>query len=166
MIVVLRCPAVTLFVVRHAHAGQRSAWTGDDRLRTLSERGEAQARSIAATLAAWSPPPATILTSPSRRCVQTVDPLAGKLGLTPSQDDRLFEGATCAEVADLLDEVAHDDAVLCSHGDVIPLLLDLLVAEGADATHPLVWQKASVWVVEGRSGDWGAARYLPPPDRR
>lgn len=157
--------AVTLFVVRHAHAGQRSAWPGDDRLRPLSERGEGQARSIAAMLAAWEPAPVRILTSPSRRCVQTVEPLAGKLGLPADEDARLFEGASRAEVVRLLGEVGDDDVVLCSHGDVIPILLDLLVAEGLRPEHDLVWQKASVWVAEGTAGAWGRGRYLPPPDR-
>lgn len=156
---------MTLFVVRHAHAGQRSAWAGDDRLRPLSERGEAQARSIASALAAWEPAPGRIVTSPSRRCVQTVEPLAGKLGLVPDQDDRLFEGATRREVAALFDEVAGDDVVLCSHGDVIPILLELLVDDGMRPERDLLWQKASVWVIEGRRGAWGAGRYVPPPDR-
>jgi broad specificity phosphatase PhoE len=153
---------VTLYVVRHAHAGQRSAWTGDDRLRPLSERGHSQALGIASALA--PPAPGRILTSPARRCVQTVEPLADKLGLAVEEDDRLFEGAGRGEVARLLDEVA-DDAVLCSHGDVIPLALDLLVAQGLTPERDLVWQKASVWIAERSGGGWGTGRYLPPPDR-
>jgi broad specificity phosphatase PhoE len=155
---------VTLFVVRHAHAGQRSAWTGDDRTRPLSERGEGQARGIAADLAPASP--TRILASPAVRCVQTVAPLAEKLGLEVVPDDRLFEGASRTEVSDLLREVRDVDAVLCSHGDVIPIVLDLLVDAGMEPERNLVWQKASTWTVERHDGGWGRGRYAAPPDRR
>jgi len=155
---------VTLHVVRHAHAGQRSAWSGDDRLRPLSERGEGQARVIAADLVPAAP--TRILTSPAVRCVQTVTPLAEKLGLDVEVEGRLFEGASRGEVAELLREVTDDDVVLCSHGDVIPILLDLLVDAGMEPERNLVWQKASTWTVERRNGAWGRGRYSPPPDRR
>lgn len=155
---------MTLYVARHAHAGQRSAFTGDDRLRPLSERGQAQADGIAADLVAFGP--TRLLSSPARRCVQTLEPLAAKLGLDVIEEDRLFEGATRPEVAELLAEVAGDDVVLSSHGDVIPIVLKLLVQQGLQPERDLVWQKGSVWVVERRDGAWGVGRYLPPADKR
>lgn len=154
---------MTLYVVRHAHAGQRSAWTGDDRLRPLSERGETQSRAIATSLAPH--PPRRVLSSPARRCVQTMVPLADKLGIEVLEDDRLYEGASPHEVRTLLDEIADDDVVVCSHGDVIPILLDLLVDDGLTPERNLVWQKASIWIAERADGTWGQGRYLPPPDR-
>jgi phosphohistidine phosphatase SixA len=42
---------VTIFLVRHAHAGKRSEWEGDDAARPLSERGAAQTAAITALLA-------------------------------------------------------------------------------------------------------------------
>lgn len=154
---------MTLFVVRHAHAGQRSEWIGDDRLRPLSLRGETQSRGIAAMLESCAP--RRVVSSPARRCVQTVAPLAEALGLPVVEDDRLFEGAAVGEIRSLLDDVAVDDAVLCSHGDVIPVLLDLLVDAGLQPERNLVWQKASVWIAERDDGGWRTGRYLPPPDR-
>lgn len=152
---------MTLYVVRHAHAGKRSEWTGDDRLRPLSTRGEAQALAIAGALAPSSPE--RILSSPAVRCVQTVQPLGEKLGVAVVEEDRLFEGASTAEVAELVDELAGAAAaVLSSHGDVIPMVLRLLVERGMAPERNLIWQKGSVWVVE-RDGDrWGRGRYLPP----
>jgi len=155
---------VTLYVARHAHAGQRSAWTGDDRTRPLSDRGRAQADGLAADLVPCAP--TRLLASPAVRCVQTLEPLAAKLGVEVEADDRLFEGASRREVADLLDEVTEQDAALCSHGDVIPILLDLLVERGMQPDRNLVWQKASLWIVDRHDGCWGAGRYLAPPDRR
>jgi 8-oxo-dGTP diphosphatase len=155
---------VTLYVVRHAHAGQRSAFTGDDRMRPLSERGEAQARGVAADLVPRAP--SRLLSSPARRCMQTLAPLADKLGLDVIEEDRLFEGATEAEVAELLAEVADQDVVLGSHGDVVPIVLDLLVEQGMQPERDLIWQKGSVWLVERRDSAWGVGRYLPPCDKR
>jgi 8-oxo-dGTP diphosphatase len=164
--------AVTLFVVRHAHAGRRSNWTGDDRTRPLSDRGELQAKGIAAAVDQRRSRDTTprILASPALRCRQTVQPLAAQTGAQVVEDLRLFEGATRDQIADLVDDVADssdgdDVAVVCSHGDVIPILLDVLVAAGMEPERNLVWQKASVWVVERAGGAWGTGRYLPPPDR-
>lgn len=164
--------AVTLYVVRHAHAGRRSNWTGDDRTRPLSDRGELQAKGIAAAVAQrrgdGSAP--RILASPALRCVQTVRPLAAQTAGEVVEDDRLFEGAGRDEVGALLDDVTQtsggDDAtVVCSHGDVIPILLELLVEAGMEPERNLVWQKASMWAVDRAGGSWGTGRYLPPPDR-
>ena len=163
---------MTLYVVRHAHAGRRSEWTGDDRTRPLSDRGELQAKGIATTIDQDRDHAADlrILTSPAVRCAQTVQPVANQAGCDVAVEDRLFEGAGPSEIASLLDELtgAADDGsdiVVCSHGDVIPMLLDLLVQAGMDPERNLVWQKASTWIVRRDAGGWGAGRYLPPPDR-
>lgn len=168
----IACALVTLFVVRHAHAGRRSNWTGDDRTRPLSDRGELQAKGIVSAIdrgrgTGIAP---RILASPARRCVQTVQPVASQLGGEVVEDVRLFEGAGRDEIGALVDDVAatsegDDDTVVCSHGDVIPILLDLLVDAGMAPERNLVWQKASMWVVDRNDGRWGTGRYLPPPDR-
>jgi 8-oxo-dGTP diphosphatase len=41
---------VTVFLVRHARAGRRDRWVGDDRLRPLSKKGRAQAAALPALL--------------------------------------------------------------------------------------------------------------------
>ena len=163
---------MTLYVVRHAHAGRRSNWTGDDRTRPLSDRGELQAKGIAAAVEGSDSAKSTprILASPARRCVQTMEPLALQLGGEVVEDARLFEGAGRSEIASLLDEVTpaaegNGTVVICSHGDVIPILLDLLVEAGMEPERNLVWQKASMWIVDRVAGAWGTGRYLPPPDR-
>lgn len=163
---------VTLYVVRHAHAGRRSNWTGDDRTRPLSDRGELQAKGIATTIDQDRAPGSAprILSSPARRCVQTMEPLAVQAGGQVVEDDRLFEGAGRGKLSSLIDDIASSadgDAVtvLCSHGDVMPILLQLLVEGGMEPERNLVWQKASTWIIDRVDGAWGAGRYLPPPDR-
>ena len=48
---------------------------------------------------------------------------------------------------------------------MIPVLLQLLVEAGMEPERNLVWQKASMWIVDRADGAWGVGRYLPPPDR-
>ena len=91
----------------------------------------------------------------------TVEPLADRLGLKVERDERLLEGATSADVQSLLHEV--DDAALCSHGDVIPLILRQLAEQGMRPAQGLRWAKASAWVVERTPDGWGAGAYVPPP---
>src|SRR5688572_19168856 len=64
------------YLVRHAHAEWR-----DDDSRPLSKAGNEAARVVAERLA--SRPIAAVYTSPSRRSVETVEPLASRLGLLP-----------------------------------------------------------------------------------
>ena len=104
-------------VLRHASAGDRRRWDGDDRLRPLDERGQRQAAELVDELSPLEI--RRIVSSPYARCVQTVEPLAEELGLEVELDDRLAEGAGSA-AADLL----RDEGILaCTHGDVIHDLL-------------------------------------------
>jgi 8-oxo-(d)GTP phosphatase len=107
------------FLVRHASAGDHHAWADDDRMRPLDEKGRRQAADVAAALRAGDV--RRIVSSPSLRCVQTVEPLAAGLGLEVELDERLSEGAGQA-ASGLLDE---DGVVLCTHGDVARDLLDV-----------------------------------------
>lgn len=154
---------MVLLLVRHAHAGERSAWDGDDQVRPLSDRGQIQAAALAAALAPFEPK--RILSSPATRCIQTIEPLASALTRTVEVEDRLQEATSRATAVTLLDDLRGVDAVLCSHGDIIPDLLDHLVDHGMEPERNLVWQKASVWIVDGVDGGWTTGRYLPPPDR-
>ena len=61
-------------MVRHAKAGSRSHWTGDDRLRPLGKKGFKQADRLVSILEPF--PISALFSSPFLRCVQTVEPLA------------------------------------------------------------------------------------------
>lgn len=150
-----------LYVVRHADAGSRSGWDGSDWQRPLSPRGRHQAEGIRDQLAGADI--ARLVASPFRRCVATLEPLARHLGLEVEPDDRLSENRGAAGAMALLEEVAGVPAVLCSHGDVIPDLLDELVRHGVKLADELRWQKASTWVLSRNGGRLVKGRYLPPP---
>src|SRR6266567_4600412 len=63
-----------LLLVRHAHAGDKSRWQGPDSLRPLSPTGQAEAAGLVVRLEDY--PIGRILSSPTVRCQQTVQPLA------------------------------------------------------------------------------------------
>jgi broad specificity phosphatase PhoE len=154
-----------IYLVRHAHAGDRAAWRGDDATRPLSTKGWRQARGLVALLDHGNPP-RRALSSPSLRCVQTLEPLAEAHGLRVETDDRLLEGADPREALVLLEAAlaGGGSTAACSHGDVVPGVLDLLRELDVEIEGPFTWPKASTWVLEGADGGRVLrARYLPPP---
>jgi 8-oxo-dGTP diphosphatase len=152
---------VSVFVVRHAKAGHRNSWDGDDRVRPLSKPGWAQADAIADRLAGEHV--TALISSPYARCMQTLEPLAERVGLAVAADDRLAEGTTLEDVLALL-AAAGDGAVLCSHGDVIPELIEGLHGRGMEISSRPDWRKATIWVLELAGGDAVArGRVEPPP---
>lgn len=153
---------MAIYLVRHAKAGQRSEWLGDDAVRPLSKKGHRQAVAIAARLATCGP--TQLVTSPAVRCRQTLEPLAELAKLAIRDDDRLAEGSAFERTLALLDEVP-DGAVLCSHGDVIPDVIMALVRRGMAVDGEPDWRKASVWQLE-RGGDRTVVRAQawPPPE--
>ncbi len=148
---------MSLFVVRHAVALSRHQWPGDDRLRPLSEKGFGQARGLVDLLAGNRIE--TIVSSPALRCTQTVEPLATALGLEVVEDGVLWEGGSVGPVRRLAGELDH--AVLCSHGDVIPELIDHLIGEGLEAVGRDC-KKGSTWVLERNGPSFVRGTYLPP----
>lgn len=151
---------MTIFLIRHAHAGKRSEWNDADRLRPLSERGRLQSLSLPEVIGDIVL--GRIVSSPYVRCMQTVAPLATKFELPVELSDALAEGAGGEEAYALLLELDAHDGAVCSHGDVIPDLLRRLVADGMDTDGPLIDQKGSTWIIEMREGRPFRGRYVKP----
>ena len=85
-----------VFLVRHAHSEP-----GDpDELRPLSERGQAEAQTVAERLAAHETPPRLVLSSPLVRARQTAEHIARATGAEAVVEERLAPGTT----AELLHE--------------------------------------------------------------
>ena len=151
---------MTVFLIRHGHAGDRGAWSSDDRLRPLSRRGFAQAERIATLLGEM--PINVVRSSPAIRCLQTVAPLARVRMCTVESDARLFEGSDAESALDLIDEFADDYIALCSHGDVIPELIDLLRARGVPSDGRGC-EKGSIWQLDREGKIITNAVYLGRP---
>jgi 8-oxo-dGTP diphosphatase len=146
-----------VLLIRHAKAGDRERWHGDDRLRPLTRSGRRQAEALVEQLAEY--PIGRILSSPYVRCVQTVEPLAAARALPIEETDALAEGAGTGPLRRLLGEVG--DAALCTHGDVMQEFVEWLDHRGVAVDGGLT--KGATWVLDVVHGEVTAARYLPPP---
>ena len=113
----------TLYLLRHAHAGDPERWAGDDDLRPLSDKGTRQCQRLGALLAGWGDAPDLFVTSPRVRAAQTAEIVAGALGVKVEADDRLA-GPLDATVADAI-AVAHgaDRTCLVGHDPDFSYLL-------------------------------------------
>lgn len=149
-----------LFVLRHGKAGEREEWTGDDDLRPLTKGGRRQATALAEWLVDEGV--TRVVSSPAVRCRQSVEPLAGQLRLPVDLSEALAEGAPIEETLALIDKVADETAVLCTHGDVLGNLLRHVQRHGVPIGEGRM-EKAGTWVLEQEAGAIIAAQYVPPP---
>lgn len=157
---------MTLYLVRHANAGSRRAWEGDQDDRPLSERGIEQANHLTACLADQRV--AAVWSSPAVRCVQTVEGVASAAGIAVDVEAFLGEGCDAGKaVLRLVERAGELDGALvaCSHGDLIPRAVSLLVADGLRIDGPegaAMCKKGSMWEIQVNGGRAVTARYLPP----
>ncbi|MFD4198590.1 NUDIX hydrolase [Amycolatopsis thermoflava] len=165
----------TLLLVRHAKAGKRDEWRGDDDLRPLSPSGIRQAAALRALLPLFGPD--RVVAAPRLRCEQTVRGVADDLGVPVEHEDLMAEehywDDRDAGLARLLALVSVGGTpVVCSQGGVIPdLVTRLATRDGVrlpvDEGEKVPSKKGSVWVLSFRAapGNGGpqlvAADYLP-----
>ena len=151
----------TIRLLRHAAAGDRTKWNGNDGARPLTKKGKRQAKAIAASLE--SAGIERIITSPYDRCVQTVEPLAKLTGAKIELSDALAEGPDIDAAYDLIDSVVGANAVLCTHGDVIPATINRLMWIGLSLESRFYCAKASIWEVGIERGRFTTGHYVRPP---
>ena len=154
---------MSLYLVRHASALDRSRWDLDDLERPLDERGVRQAGAITGHFAGhalrgvWS--------SSARRCIDTVTGTAAAHDMAVEIRAELTEGASPNALLELLRSEAptEGDLVMCSHGDLIPEVLNRLLREGMSVLGARGCEKGSVWELETRGRDITRARYTAAP---
>ena len=128
----------TLVVVRHGKAMDRKNWSGKDKdfNRPLSGRGRRQAKRLISLLHAYGVD--RVLSSSSRRCMQTLEPFAESADLDIEPLDALSEetfeenpGAAKKAMRELRDwAVLHPGTPLavCGHRPVLPTMRDAINA--------------------------------------
>jgi 8-oxo-dGTP diphosphatase len=91
-----------------------------------------------------------------------VQPLATKLGLEVEATPLLGEGQRASAALELL-AALPDYSVLCSHGDLIPALIDALAWRGMHVMGEPDWRKGSMWVIDRDGDEFVRAVAVPPP---
>lgn len=123
-----------VIALRHGKAVPPGSWDGPDSTRPLLQRGNDQARSVAAGIAAYGP--TRLVSSTASRCLATIDPLARLLHRDVVMTAEISQDAHEHGTSDVAKVVAkrlarRRSSVLCSHGPVLPEI----VAEVARQTH-------------------------------
>ncbi|MGB2756514.1 MAG: phosphoglycerate mutase family protein [Acidimicrobiia bacterium] len=150
----------TLVLFRHAKAGSRKGFDGDDELRPLTKNGRFQAVEVAKTLSEL--PCDHIYSSRYLRCTQSVEAFADVRQLPVEILDALAEGSSREDQRELFERVGQEDAVLCSHGDVLGGLLEILKKDGVEVD-PERCEKGSMWIIATDPDGTKTATYLDPP---
>ncbi len=149
-------------MVRHAKAGDREDWTGDDRKRPLTKKGVKQAEGLVEVFKRF--PINEIYSSAYLRCVQTVEPLARERALKVKPSPALEEGHGLEGLGEFLTDRSLDNVVLSTHGDIVwEIVEDLVQREVIEAGYG-GYEKGSTWVLD--VDDHGVperARYVPAP---
>lgn len=175
--------ARTVLLVRHAKAGSRQNWSGDDDARPLSPAGWRQAKALRTLLPLFGV--RRVAAAPRLRCEQTVAGLAEDLGVPLVREPLLSEEAhvraptsAARRLLRLVGPVGgateagfdppDGPIAVCSQGGAIPGLIDSLAAESGLALPPgpLPCKKGSVWVLSFAPRPpypLLAADYLPSP---
>jgi 8-oxo-(d)GTP phosphatase len=151
---------VPLVVLRHASAGHKKDWTGDDLLRPLDLKGQSQARTLVSLLGCFGP--VRVVSSPASRCLATIEPYAGHVGapvvvepalMLPrhSGSDISANQVTHPEVVGAVRGLLADGipTVICAHRENIPDIM-AVACEYLNAPPPPnpSLRKSSFWVLQ------------------
>jgi 8-oxo-dGTP diphosphatase len=155
-------PESVVVLVRHAKAGKRAQWHGDDNDRPLDDVGWAQAERLSTLLQHFAPD--RLVSAHPLRCQQTLHPLARDLGLDVAVDatfsDDAYLRAPDTTVA-ALQALAKPGrcSVVCSQGETIPRVIDQL-ASPVESTET---KKGAAWVLCFVDGAIASADHYPAP---
>jgi 8-oxo-(d)GTP phosphatase len=144
----LPVPHAVIVLVRHAKAGKRSEWTGDDRDRPLERAGRRQAAQLADFLSYFAVD--RLVAADRARCVQTVEPLSRRTGVpievASAFSDESFGERPAAAMRELLTLTKPGSAVVVvSQGTAVPGLISQLPIQPPPVD--VTTRKGAAWVL-------------------
>lgn len=162
-------PALTgsVLLVRHASAGNRADWNGDDAARPLDETGQDQADELVRLLSRFEVE--DIVTASPVRCVETVRPLSESIGVPVREEPVLSEHGFPGREQEAMELIRNlgrpgGAAVACSQRGVIDEIVGrLAAADEVDVGDTLSLKKGGVWALAFDDHRLVGAERLPPP---
>lgn len=157
---------VPLILLRHASAGDKGSWAGDDLARPLDLGGAADAERLASLLSCYGT--CRVICSAAERCIATVRPYAQQVGAQISAEPSLtvtYPSDGRAAVMDLAVQLTAErlPTVLCAHREnLLPLLAAICRDLGAVQPGGPELDKGGFWVLHTADGALaGAERHSP-----
>src|SRR6266536_252757 len=160
---------IPLILLRHASAGSKRTWPGEDLDRPLDVGGAADAGRLAELLSCFGS--CRVISSAAERCVATVLPYAALTGAVIEIDADFtvpHPGGVSPDQPKRAGQIVDDGqpAIICAHGEnlqrILQVVCDRLGAE-IPAGPPL--PKAAWWALHAAGGALaGAERYQPGDD--
>jgi 8-oxo-dGTP diphosphatase len=151
-------------LVRHASAGERSAWKGADRERPLDDTGVEQAEALIPALSALGIK--RVLSADMLRCLETVGPFAERHRLTvesePLVSETGYSAHPLAAVQRMLAVIGSGEpSVVCSQGKTLPeLVAQVCRAFGQPPPADTGIRKAAMVVLHAARDDAGEVRLV------
>jgi 8-oxo-dGTP diphosphatase len=153
-----------LIVLRHAKATPRSDWKGEEAKRPLLPEGLAHAKALPTLLAAYGPK--VLITSPWKRCHDTIAPYAKQSKKTLVERSQLTElsnkrrpVSTKKVVEGLLG--ASKSGLICTHRPALPSVLEPLSQSAKPDLRDQILEVAAL-----RPGDFAVIRLSMGPKPR
>jgi len=142
-----RARTFAIIALRHGKAMPSSDWDGPDATRPLVARGETQALSVAPGIAAFRP--GKLISSTAVRCTSTIAPTARLTGLDVAQREEISQDAHTARGVAVHEVVrscleSRTTTVLCSHGPVLPQIIEAVVAATGSSDSERVHRAAAL----------------------
>ncbi|MBY0440933.1 MAG: NUDIX hydrolase [Mycobacteriaceae bacterium] len=153
----------TVLIVRHATAGSKARFVGEDGKRPLDKKGRAQAEALLIQLLGFGP--TNVHAADRVRCHQTVAPLAEELGVIVCNEPVLTEEAYAdnpkrgrRRIQDIV--AAEQTPVICTQGKVIPDLISWWCNRDGVQPDKSLNRKGSTWVLSLSAGRLVAADHI------
>jgi 8-oxo-(d)GTP phosphatase len=148
-----------VIILRHGAAGEKSDWHDLDILRPLDVRGRVEARELAELLAPFvggEGEPVRLVSSATARCVETLLPfsLIERASVTTERAFTVDEAGPPPDLASARQRIfelaaAGVPAVVCTHGEIVPTLLDELCERlGRRPPDDPTLRKGAFWVLQ------------------
>lgn len=136
-----------LIVLRHAKATPRSDWSKGEKSRPLLPRGSEQAERLVSRLASYGPK--TLITSPWRRCKDTVVPYAKFTNRTLLERSQLSEYSAeqnPKKAKRLVEDIFEGSfsTLICTHRPALPKVLEAIAVHARVDLKPAIAEAATL----------------------